>query len=179
MRVVVHGELSKLAAIVLHPFPTTRQQWMLGKALRESTWFDSPVFPRRQRSYWIGSITFHLHQGNKGALRGERMQPCCITNTPETATQTNKQTAVALQLSRPDKTLGAAACVSACVHFALDFIYAVCMLSTVIVCSCAPVVSFSAVFPCRLFCLCARGYFLAMWSVEIDRSKVCMCVSRR
>lgn len=37
-----------------------------GKAPGDLVWFDSPRFPRRQRSYWIGSITFHLYQGNKG-----------------------------------------------------------------------------------------------------------------
>lgn len=47
-----------------------------GKAHRDLLWFDSSRFPRRrqQRSYWIGSITFHLHRGNKRASEGPHAQ---------------------------------------------------------------------------------------------------------
>lgn len=66
-------EPSELATIVVFPsqLKGSSECWE-GSEGFGVIWFSAFFFffPRRQRSYWIGSITFHLHQGNKGASEG-------------------------------------------------------------------------------------------------------------
>lgn len=70
--------------------PSTRQQWMLGRL--RGLWRDLIFcfFRRGSASHWMGSITFHLHLGNRG-LRGglyrkyKLQSPRCFGHVDQTA----------------------------------------------------------------------------------------------
>lgn len=143
------------------PLPFVLQRWMPERLGGISAWFDSPRFPRRQRSYWIGSITFHLHRGNKEPRRGRR-RPCCITNTAEAATLANKQRAVASCSPHTDKieNVHAARCIRFIfVHPVWSHRVGVC---NILCCRCT-----------FLFCSWAHMPELETWRSEGDKSEVC------
>lgn len=136
-------EPSELATIVVFPsqLKGSSECWE-GSEGFGVIWFSAFFFffPRRQRSYWIGSITFHLHQGNKGASEGASAVVLYHKHTRNC--DADKQTD-SRRLAAFHRLIRLCVCVRVhvfvCVHvFALNFMYSACT-RCLIVCICADV----------------------------------------